>query len=135
MIDLMPIIYPKFYTCHDASKNELVFLDIGESKILNIDVLDKTQCEALVNHYHLFEKMGERNYEKIIEIGRAIANNLYDSLLRSFPSKLFVIYLEVSTKNSTILRFHQIWEGELPYFDMTQIYDDVEIFEIGGYNR
>ena len=130
IFDLMPVIYPKFYTVHNAFKNELVFLDDGEPKVPKVDTADKTQCEAFINHYHLFDKVGKRNYKKVVEIGMAIANNLRDSLLRAFPNKFFVVYLEVNVNDSVMLRFHQIWEDEPPYFDTTQAYDDVEIFEI-----
>ncbi len=130
MLNLMPIVYPQFYTLHDTAKNELVFLKTGETEAGELNVTGKTQCEAVNNHFHLFEKVGEKNYESVVEIGKNIANNLFISLTQSFPNKSFVVYLEVNVKDSVIIRFHQKWEDEPPYFDMTQGYKDVKIFEL-----
>ena len=126
---LMPIVYPSFYTLLDIARNELVFLETEDGKICELNISDKTQCEAVSNHYHLFEKVGKNNCGRVVEIGKSIANNLLHSLAQSFPAKNFIVYLEVNAKDSVIIRFHQIWENEPPYFDMTQNYNDVEIFE------
>jgi hypothetical protein len=69
--ELLPIIYPKFYTAHTSCGYELVFLDDGNPKntIDNPDLMpiakrdgftDKTACEAVANHVHLFDRLGEK---------------------------------------------------------------------------
>jgi len=131
MLDLLPIIYPRFYIAHDASENELVLLNSGAPEIQGVLITDKTQCEAFVNHYHLFENIGKQNYENVVAIGHAIAKNLHNALTQAFPTKTFIVYLEVSLKDSVMLRFHQIWENEQPYFDTSQPYEGVEIFTVG----
>lgn len=139
--ELMPILYPKFYTVFNYQQKELVFLDVGvrhlpdrmikETETMIVDFIgeDKTKCEATENHFHLFEKIGEANKAQAVEIGKSIAANLLNALTQSFPNKNFVVYLEVNVKDSVIIRFHQRWENEPPYFDMAYSYKDVELFE------
>jgi len=137
---LLPIIYPKFYTLLSPSLDELVFLHDGDplpsfldkegKAIANYISDDRTQFEATNNHFHLFDKVGEAYKEMSLDIGKAIANNLLGALNVAFPKKKFVVYLEVNPKTSTILRFHQIWDGESPYLDVKQTYqDDLKLFE------
>ena len=65
-----------------------------------------------------------------MEIGRAVANNLLHALGLEFPDKKFIVFLEVNVKDSTIVRFHQQWDDELPYFDLNQTYQEgVELYE------
>ena len=129
LLDLLPVIYPKFYTAFDEAKNELVFLDTGTGKSINFKIFsDKTQCEAFVNHFHIFDKIGKGNYDNVVAFGKEISKNLLASLMKSFPNKEFLVYLQVS-KDSTIVRFHQIWENEVPYFDVDIDDKNTEMFE------
>lgn len=123
---LLPVLYPKFYTITDDLNNELVFLDIGASKISkkeNICIKDRTQCEAVENHFHLFDKLSVQDISLIKEVGTIIAQNMLNSLKQSFPDKSFIVYLEINIKDSTIIRFHQIWKDEALYFDTSLVYD------------
>ena len=136
---LMPIIYPSFYTVFNNSLDELVFLDDGDRLSFYTNeagiaignfIDDKTRCEAINNHFHLFDKVGAEKRDIAFQIGREIAQNLLNSLIAAFPTKKFVVYLELNTKDSTIIRFHQIWDNEPPYFDVKQTYqEDLELFE------
>lgn len=129
--NLLPIIYPDFYVAKDTDSNELVFWDFGEHHILNkTKIADKTQCEAVENHVHLFEKVGIKNKNGVIKIGVSIAKNLLKTLIGVFPDKKFIVYLEVNVNDSTIIRFHQIWENEPLYIDVKAFKDkNVELFE------
>ena len=137
---LLPIIYPSFYTLLSPSLDELVFLDVGDRLQANISEAgiaigadignDKTRCEATNNHFHLFNKIREVDQEIATEIGKTISQNLLRSLMQTFPHKRFIVFLEVNIKDSTIIRFHQIWSGELPYLDVKQSYQNgLELFE------
>lgn len=116
---LIPIIYPKFYTVEEKNGNELIFLDVGQDKQEIIEVSDKTQCEALENHFHLFEKVGIYNKKTVITIGEIISKNLLNELAKTFPNKKFIIYLDVNILDSVIIRFHQVWDNEPLYYDTT----------------
>ena len=74
--------------------------------------------------------MGIKNKNSVIKIGVNIAKNLLKSLISIFPDKKFVVFLEVNVNDSTIIRFHQIWENEPLYIDIKGFKDkNVEIFE------
>lgn len=118
LLKMMPIIYPSFYSLLDDNGNELVFLDLGDRFEEPLKISDKTQFEAFENHFHLFDKIGEANRELAISIGKTIANNLLKTLAKTYPTKKFIVYLEVDVKESVIIRFHQIWDGEPPYIDV-----------------
>ncbi len=127
--EFIKIIYPEFVVRYDENDNELVFLDNGSIESGVYKISDKTQCEAFVNHFHLFDKFPESEFEKVFAIGDKIAKNLIRRLDECYPDKKFVVYLEINRKDSTIIRFHQLWENEPPYFDMAFKYPDTEIFE------
>ena len=127
--EILPVIYPSFTERYDEEKNELVFLDNGNIETGTYKIKYKTSCEAFVNHFHLFDKFPESEFEKVFAIGDKIAKNLIRRLDECYPDKKFVVYLEINRKDSTIIRFHQLWENEPPYFDMAFKYPDTEIFE------
>lgn len=118
--ELLPLLNPKFYCQADKFGNELVLLDLGHTPIETpISVVDKTQFEAVENHFHLFGKVSKESRETVLAIGTALAENLLRALHQSFPDKRFMVYLSVNYNDSTIIRFHQLWEGEAPYLDTT----------------
>ena len=122
-----PVINPVFCTVPLGNGQELVFVDIEYAKKQNANyshVIDKTQCEALENHFHLFDRVFFWQRKKAINVGTKIAENLRNSLDTAFPKKKFVIFLTINFKESTIIRFHQIWDDEHLYYDVNDKYED-----------
>ena len=109
-----------FYTRRDPSGAEFVLLDTGapDSSPLSRIVEDRTGYEALLNHVHLFpaplppERMAEAR-----EMALAAARNLRHTLRQTFPGKRFAVFLTVNAEDA-ILRFHQLWPGEAPYYEV-----------------
>ena len=127
---LLPILYPEFYTVIDNSNNELVFLKTEEKLISEpFKTEDKTQSEAFINHFHICGRVSKSEYILVEKIGKIVAYNLLERLKLSFPQKKFVVYLEINYKDSTIIRFHQLWKDEPPYFDLSVKYRDSINFE------
>lgn len=123
--NLFLAIFPRFYIAKDSNLNEMVFWDIGEHlTFYNTEVKDKTQCEAVENHIHLFDRIEIINKKIITAIGICLAKNLFRVLCNKFPEKRFIVYLEVNFNDSTIIRFHQLWDGEPLYFDISQFQDE-----------
>ena len=132
--NLFPVIYPSFHMCITRSSEELVFLNIEESSAFKANEVktalegvfdgDKTLCEATINHFHLFDNVGVAGRTMAVAIGKAIAQNLLSTLTQIFPTKKFVVYLQLNINDSTIIRFHQKWQGEHPYFDTTSDFED-----------
>lgn len=127
----LPLIYPSFYIRKDECENELVFLKIGEvSQGIMRRQFDKTESEALENHFHLFERIKKKELEKAATFGVAVATNLMHSLMVAFPEKKFIVYLELNRKDTTIIRFHQQWEDEVAYYQAEGVMKDGTIIKI-----
>ena len=127
--ELMPVLSPRFYCWNDTNGNELVFLETeGEHFGEPFAVSDKTQLEALENHIHLFGRIRPENRTEAREIAIRIACNLQGALEHRFPDKQFLVFLTINPKDATIIRFHQVWDGEPPYYDADEVYRDTEVF-------
>lgn len=122
IFDLEEVIFPEFYTRKDNKGNEYVFLKTSE-EVNNQTIVfqkDKTAFEAFENHIHLWEKIKKKDQEKYKNLGFKIAQNLKTKLNTDFPNKQFVVFLELNFEESSIIRFHQIWNGEPLYFDVKE---------------
>ena len=128
--NLLTIIYPEFYLVKDMSGNEFVLLKTDTIEdFKQITVTDKTQTEAFLKHIHLVDRVSKNDCCKLEAVGKKIAQNLFERLKSSFPQKKFVVYLEINPKDSTIIRFHQIWEDEYMFIDSSAKYENTVIFE------
>lgn len=110
-----------FYTRRDPSGAEFVLLDTDDapdSSPLSRIVEDRTGYEALLNHVHLFSgPLPPEQLAEAREMALAAARNLRDTLARAFPEKRFAVFLTVNAED-IILRFHQLWPGEVPYYEV-----------------
>ena len=67
------------------------------------------------------------------------ARNLRDTLGQTFPGKRFAVFLTLNPEDG-ILRFHQLWPGEVPYYqvsgtverDADALHTDIYAFYTGG---
>lgn len=112
-------VFPEFYTIKDFENNEYVFLktEDNEIKILQ-SVTDKTQLEAYENHIHLFGKVKKRYQKDSLKVAQLITENLVKQLGLRFPDKKFKVYLDCDFEEHIIIRFHQVWKNELPYYNV-----------------
>ena len=112
---------PVCYTRRDPSGAEFVLLDTGDAPDtapLSRIVEDRTGYEALLNHVHLFSgPLPPEQLAEAREMALAAARNLRDTLARAFPEKRFAVFLTVNAED-IILRFHQLWPGEMPYYEV-----------------
>ena len=113
--------YPAFYTRRDPSGAEFVLLDTGDAPDtapLSRIVEDRTGYEALLNHVHLFsDPIPPEGIAEAREMALAAAQKLRNTLERTFPGKRFAVFLTVNAEDG-ILRFHQLWPGEAPYYEV-----------------
>ena len=80
-------------------------------------VKDKTQLEGYENHFHLFGKIRKRYQKKVEVVTNLILQNLIKELRQNFPNKKFRVYLDCDFSDHVIIRFHQYWEDEHPYYN------------------
>ena len=135
--------YPAFYIRTDPSGAEFVLLDTGDgpdTSPLPLAVEDRTGYEAVLNHVHLFS--GPLPPEELAEVrprALAAAQDLRHALEQTFPDKRFAVFLTLNPEDG-ILRFHQLWPGEVPYYqvsgtverDADALHTDIYAFYTGG---
>lgn len=135
--------YPAFYIRTDPSGAEFVLLDTGDgpdTSPLPLAVEDRTGYEAVLNHVHLFS--GPFPPEELAEVrprALAAAQDLRHALEQTFPGKRFAVFLTLNPEDG-ILRFHQLWPGEVPYYqvsgtverDADALHTDIYAFYTGG---
>ena len=101
---------------------------------------DRTGYEAVLNHVHLFS--GPFPPEELAEVrprALAAAQDLRHALEQTFPDKRFAVFLTLNPEDG-ILRFHQLWPGEVPYYqvsgtverDADALHTDIYAFYTGG---
>lgn len=119
--DYQFIIFPVFYTAKDSDNNEFVFLKTEEEEISFLNsVTDKTQLEAYENHVHIFGKVKKKYQHDFFEISKLITDNLIKQLELNFPNKKFHVYLDCDFTDHIIIRFHQHWCDEHPYYNVKE---------------
>lgn len=106
----------EFKKVYDENENEYVLYKSSfHDTILNVK--DKTEFESLENHVHLVDHIKKSEFEQLLQIGNGLGKALLCSLKYEYPSKHFRVYVQLQIKGSMIVRFHQVWENEEPYFD------------------
>ena len=130
IIELQDILFPKFYTASDSEDNEYVFLKTNDQMVKTVNkVSDKTQLEAFENHVHICGKVKKRDRQKAYTAAKLITNNLIEKLKMEFPNKKFYVYLDCNFREHIIIRFHQLWENELPYYNEND-FPTIEVYKI-----
>ncbi len=109
----------KFKTIKDSEDNEYVLCEKSIcSYVKNID--DKTAFEATENHEHILRNIKKSDFEDACIYGKALGETLISCLKHTFPNKRFVVFVTVG--EDLIIRFHQIWENEPLYYDVSADY-------------
>ncbi len=113
----------------DNRGNEFVFF--ADTACTSVEeVHDKTELEALETHIHLLDNITKEEFVKLVPVAHNIGSAVLHSLQTQFPQKHFIVYVTIKMHDSMILRFHQIWENEEPYYDVSRFTSDAEkVFE------
>ena len=107
-----------FRTIEDDSGNEYVVYSSSTVTPESLkDISDRTEFEALENHVHLLDKITKKEFENAEEISDILGKSLLNCLRAKYPDKHFFVYVSVDLKDSMIIRFHQEWENEEPYYN------------------
>ena len=104
-----------FKTIMDDTGNEyVVYQNSTIDHISGID--DKTAFEALENHVHLLDRVKASEFDSLVVIGNQLGKALLARLKFQFPEKSFFVFVSIHLGDSFIIRFHQKWENEAPYY-------------------
>lgn len=108
--------FDRFKIITDENGTEYV---VFERSTLNsiTGIQDKTEFEALENHLHILDNISFKEFKKLLPIAESLGNLLLCCLKQRFPHKDFVVFVSMGVHDSLIIRFHQKWENEVPYYD------------------
>ncbi|MDR1565542.1 MAG: hypothetical protein LBS74_11350 [Oscillospiraceae bacterium] len=105
-----------FKAIYDPKGTEFIVFSQCPFDSLQNCITDKTEFEALENHVHLIEHVTKEEFNKLAPIAKNLGQALLNALKFNYPNKSFVVYVTIDLHDSLIIRFHQKWEGEEPYY-------------------
>lgn len=115
----------QYKTIYDDKGNEYVlFADNPINSVENVQ--DHTAFEALENHVHLICNMQKGEFQKSLEIAKKIGTALSNNLHTCYPDKSFFVFISCRQKDDMIIRFHQTWENEAPYYNPSDFINENE---------
>lgn len=113
----------QYKTVHDLKGNEYVlFADNSINSIESIQ--DRTAFEAFENHVHLIPNIQKVDFQTCSEIAKKIGRALLNNLHAWYPDKGFYVFVSFRNKDDMIIRFHQSWANEAPYFDPSDLINE-----------
>ena len=95
--------------------------------IQDVDFVDdKTEFESSENHVHLLDNIKKDEFDRLIPVAQNLGKMLLGNLKYSYPDKQFMVYVSLMLKDSMIIRFHQVWENEVPFCNPESFVGDRE---------
>ena len=74
--------------------------------------------------------MKKKYQNDALKVSQIITENLVKELKLQFPNKKFLVYLDCDFNEHTIIRFHQNWTNELPYYDIND-FPTIKVYSVG----
>ncbi len=121
----------KYKIIRDEHDTEyVVFENSSLDYVQNIN--DKTEFEAVETHQHLLDNIRKKEFTRLFPIAEALGKSVLCCLKQTFPNKNFVVFVSLGIHESFIIRFHQKWANEKPYYDphsFNSLTEKVFVFE------
>lgn len=115
----------KFKIICDEHNNEYVLF--AQNSLCYVEkISDRTQFEACENHIHLIDNLKKEEYASCIEVAQSLGKALLYCLHATYPERQFVVFVSLRLNDSMIIRFHQRWQNEAPYFNPNDFASDQE---------
>lgn len=121
-IDLMESVVDifNFKVVRDECGNEYVLYGkSGFDSACGMNITDRTEFEAVENRTYIANNVKKSEFGRWIGVMNELGGLLADRLRKQFPQKKFIVFVTVSLNDSAIIRFHQRWHNELPYYDVS----------------
>lgn len=106
-----------YHVLTDAAGNELLCLCDDHRKTIPLSVEDKTAYEAVNNHEHLLDDISDEAFSELVADAPVLCRLIYCNIKMKYPHRKLAVYVAVSRHDSLTVRFHQVWMGELPYYN------------------
>ena len=115
-----------FKTIEDEEGNEYVLFAQNELSCIE-GITDHTAFEACENHVHLLNHIKAETFNICISIAASIGQAVLNNLQVAYPQKKFIVFVSMQKNDSLILRFHQKWPNEEPYYNPDDFQSSEEI--------
>ncbi|MBR6028549.1 MAG: hypothetical protein IKP40_05605 [Clostridia bacterium] len=102
----------------DSYGNEYVLLSVPQFSVSDPVIQDRTAFEALNTHTHVLSDLSKRDFKDLRVIAPHICRQLLTYLNGKYPGKHFCVFASAVLHDDFIIRFHQKWENETPYYDV-----------------
>lgn len=96
------------------------------------EIIDKTQFEAITNHVHIIDKISKAEFKQIQSFAPTMCQLVLDLLCSRYPDKYFYVFASAVVHDSFILRFHQRWLNEMPYYESMSEQNEWVVFRSGS---
>jgi hypothetical protein len=106
-----------YHVLTDAAGNELLCLCDDYRKTIPLSVEDKTAYEAGNNHEHLLDDISDEAFSELVADAPVLCRLIYCNIKMKYPHRKLAVYVAVSRHDSLTVRFHQVWMGELSYYN------------------
>ena len=139
MNKLLQKIWPQltFLSSQNKSLNRLLPL-AGFASLLDTEIVtDKSGRDFVLlsgayidlDYVHILDKLSPTELDGLKEMAPALCRCIQYTLQAKYPGRQFYVYATASVHDSFILRFHQSWDDEPPYYSPGLSYgDDLFIF-------
>ena len=113
--------YERIAGAYDA---DLVVLKENDIDEITYWIDDKTEFEGSYNHVCAAEQVNESDFESLSRSLPKIGEALLKCLEHDFPGKKFDVFVLIRLHDKAVIRFHQQFDGEAPYYDRNQFVCD-----------
>ena len=101
----------------DLEGNEFILLHSSTIESIDFPINDRTAFEANENHVHIIEKIRKREIPELASVSKTLSMSILRNLKSIYPDRDFLVFVTMKPGDSLIIRFHQKWNEEEPYYD------------------
>lgn len=117
----------EYKTIFDFVGDEFVLLRSSTIESIDFPIDDKTAFEALENHVHIMDHIRKSEMTELVNASKILGMSILSHLKTNYPEKDFYVFVSIKQGDSLIIRFHQKWVHEKPYYDVCDFTDLNEI--------
>ena len=107
--------------------DEFVLLRSSTIESIDFPIDDKTAFEALENHVHIMDHIRKSEMTELVNASKVLGMSILSLLKTNYPEKDFYVFVSIKQGDSLIIRFHQKWVHEKPYYNVCDFKDLNEI--------
>jgi len=117
----------EYKTISSFEGDEFVLLRSSTIESIDSPIDDKTAFEALENHVHIIDCIRKSEIPELVRVSKIFGMSILNHLKTDYPEKDFYVFISLKQGDSLIIRFHQKWLNEKPYYDARDFLNSNEL--------